>query len=419
MLCSPDQYKYITPLRYENRTDIQSTEDPQPVVEVLVLDVKMHPHFQCGLYDSCKGIYLARLMPALGSSATNFMNYQAEGAVGMGVYFAFNYTDAKEEKVYDHEISECNGFTDTDGEWKTCPCDGCQAMCDAQYDNHSVVVEPINLTEGLSPISLSIYTGAAVVLSIIILIVRHYFNHQFHNVQRSLSIEDPITGQQKVVNPDNLSCSQTYFHYHAQLCSKHPVPIMIMSVVLCLLLSLGLIFIKIESDPNQIWVNEDSDTGKQAKYYKDTYGPYYRQEQAFFAFPYNNTVITKENLLELLDLQEKIQQYNASDGTNLDDICYKPIAGKGCAIQSPLNYWQANRTKVMEDPHIVLTPSCMVYEYIYTLIFFLIFLIFFHFFCLYYCIDLILIPLPVLVKSVLHVKRQSYGDMKVVDVMQM
>jgi Niemann-Pick C1 protein len=42
-----------------------------------------------------------------------------------------------------------------------------------------------------------------------------------------------------------------------------------------------------------------------------------------------------------------------------DDFCFKPISGKGCIITSAMQYWQANLTRLLDDPDIKETTKCI------------------------------------------------------------
>jgi hypothetical protein len=44
--------------------------------------------------------------------------------------------------------------------------------------------------------------------------------------------------------------------------------------------------------------------------------------------------------------QDLITYTPASDGTVLDDICFKPVFGKGCLIETPADYFRSNATVV-------------------------------------------------------------------------
>ena len=59
--------------------------------------------------------------------------------------------------------------------------------------------------------------------------------------------------------------------------------------------------------------------------------------------------------------QEQIATTADRHGNTLDDLCYKPIRGKGCIIESPLNYWRSDRSSVMKATprEIQLATACV------------------------------------------------------------
>ena len=63
-------------------------------------------------------------------------------------------------------------------------------------------------------------------------------------------------------------------------------------------------------------------------------------------------ILTRRNLELLLTLQQAISDAVDSAGTSLSDICYRPIAGKGCLIQTPLDYFRSDAALVA-----TLTPA--------------------------------------------------------------
>jgi Niemann-Pick C1 protein len=50
-------------------------------------------------------------------------------------------------------------------------------------------------------------------------------------------------------------------------------------LALTAVLSLGLVNVKIESDPENLWVSKDSTTYKQQQQFKDRFGAFFRTEQ--------------------------------------------------------------------------------------------------------------------------------------------
>lgn len=62
------------------------------------------------------------------------------------------------------------------------------------------------------------------------------------------------------------------------------------------------------------------------------------------------------------NLQSKIERGTVEflgDTYSIDDLCYKPIEGKGCLITSPMDFWQMDVTKMNNDPDIKETAKCL------------------------------------------------------------
>ena len=157
-------------------------------------------------------------------------------------------------------------------------------------------------------------------------------------------------------------------------------------------------------DPNTIWVPPTASTSQQKAYFDAAFDPFFRVNQVIIALddslpscdseatPYNafapmsarvlsggdavghlnsgpslvsfgfgvlrdgstctnlssvaSGLLTRDAMLAMLDLQELIAATEDSAGTVLDDICYKPIAGKGCLLQTPVDYFRSDRSIV-------------------------------------------------------------------------
>jgi len=68
-------------------------------------------------------------------------------------------------------------------------------------------------------------------------------------------------------------------------------------------------------------------------------------------------------LTQILDIQEYIMtdlwvDYNGRNYT-IHDLCYKPVPGKDCVVQSPLEYWQSNRTTLMNSEPYQYMYNCL------------------------------------------------------------
>lgn len=79
------------------------------VVEVAVANVTMNKQFACGAYDASKTTPFAKLMPAIGGSASNFFEYQSTNGVGYGQLFYFEYSN---ETGLNPAALPCYNYTD-------------------------------------------------------------------------------------------------------------------------------------------------------------------------------------------------------------------------------------------------------------------------------------------------------------------
>jgi Niemann-Pick C1 protein len=46
------------------------------------------------------------------------------------------------------------------------------------------------------------------------------------------------------------------------------------------------------------------------------------------------------------------------------DICYKPIADKGCLITSPMDFWKMNLQEMKDDTNVKETAKCLKKKFI-------------------------------------------------------
>jgi Niemann-Pick C1 protein len=70
----------------------------------------------------------------------------------------------------------------------------------------------------------------------------------------------------------------------------------------------------------------------------------------------------KEYLEMIYELQTKIEQGTVeflNENYSIDDLCYKPISGKGCLVTSPLDFWKMNLTAMQNDQDIKETAKCL------------------------------------------------------------
>lgn len=172
------------------------------------------------------------------------------------------------------------------------------------------------------------------------------------------------------------------FRVHGKLLSRRPFSLIFIAlpIAAAAALAAGMSQLFIDSDPDTLWIPPDSTTNLQKRYFDAAYDPFFRIEQLLITVDdtasgglanitgrryYRNTtanestqvgVLTAEFLLAALDLQTAIINGTAAvpsadaagaPGTGpfappptvtLNDLCYKPILGEGCLIETPLDY---------------------------------------------------------------------------------
>ncbi|KAJ0410776.1 hypothetical protein ATCC90586_001405 [Pythium insidiosum] len=183
-------------------------------------------------------------------------------------------------------------------------------------------------------------------------------------------------------------------------CCRYAGRVALLSLLVSLLLCLGLLHMVVQTDPQKLWVPPTSAAAHEQQQFNELFGPFFRIEQLIFytdkqaprASPSQSLVsawwraadeqpslevcspseaaasddlIDKKYLLRMAQVETAIREQTATvNGRNvsLEDFCYRPIAGKGCLVTSPFQYWLGNATLLEQDPDIKLTTACQTTE---------------------------------------------------------
>eukprot|EP00039_Didymoeca_costata_P028229 m.20397 g.20397 ORF g.20397 m.20397 type:complete len:898 (-) comp6840_c0_seq1:73-2766(-) len=126
----------------------------------------------------------------------------------------------------------------------------------------------------------------------------------------------------------------------------------IVPVLVCGAGAVGFMNIELESDDTKLYVPQSSPAFDIRDYYDAVYGQNIRIAVIYATGdPNGENIATKEALLGLFDIHESVEDVEAKyDGETytLQDVCIKK-AGR-CVVQSVLEFWQYNITKLREDP---------------------------------------------------------------------
>lgn len=185
-------------------------------------------------------------------------------------------------------------------------------------------------------------------------------------------------------NPDqvNASCCETLgerfenvlrilFSSWGSFCVRHPFLVILGSLIVVTASSSGLIYMRITTDPVELWSSPNSQARQEKNYFDSHFGPFFRTAQLIITTPIIETsiyspyfggsdvpfgaILRKDILHQVLDLQLAIENITAKyegQDVSLNDICLTPLApyNDNCTILSVLNYFQ-NSHEVLD--HII------------------------------------------------------------------
>jgi Niemann-Pick C1 protein len=73
----------------------------------------------------------------------------------------------------------------------------------------------------------------------------------------------------------------TFFRRHGIFVTRHPLLVLLASLLVPILLCIGLIHFKVETRPEKLWVSPGSQTADEKQYFDSHLAPFYRIEQVF------------------------------------------------------------------------------------------------------------------------------------------
>lgn len=163
--------------------------------------------------------------------------------------------------------------------------------------------------------------------------------------------------------------SRSFGHYAQSYASRYPRISIAVSACVSAILASGIFLapgqLIIDSDPDKIWVPLGTPSALEEAFFNAAFDPFYRVNQAIvsLADPADAStgsggeagdggsaagILQKGYFQSVLSLQEALTNTPASDGTVLSDICFKPIEGRGCLIETPLDYFRSNATTLAQ-----------------------------------------------------------------------
>lgn len=110
---------------------------------------------------------------------------------------------------------------------------------------------------------------------------------------------------------------------------------------------------RLETDPQNLWVSHDGRTYKQQDYFNQNFGAFFRTNQLIISHKNPNETTNLFDIPYLLEMYYLVKTIRTrsteSSGKNItiNDFCFKPISGKGCLTPNPADYWKMNITDLL------------------------------------------------------------------------
>ena len=108
-------------------------------------------------------------------------------------------------------------------------------------------------------------------------------------------------------------------------------------------MSLGWIRFEVEKDPVRLCFFSNDAAATEKAFFDNSFGPFYRAEQAFLVNDTNPSgagpVLSYETLMWWFDVEGRVQRLKSpKEGATLQQICYNPT-GAACVVQSVTGYY--------------------------------------------------------------------------------
>ncbi|XP_055914958.1 NPC intracellular cholesterol transporter 1 homolog 1b [Eupeodes corollae] len=347
MTCAQNQSEFLDP-------DVVNNE------YVKAVDYHIDDGFTEKVYDSCKNvIHTATGRPAMDLACgaydaltcnhQRWFNFMGDKTTNEYVPFPINYKfeDESEERRYLGPALSCGSSFENSHK---CSCVDCEESC-------PVGEIPKGEKDGFKIWGLNGVTFiVAVVVGVAIIFLVFVGASGFCRLQFKLP---GICGGFGFMN----HLLYRLFRAWGTFCARNPVLVLAICSWAIGILAYGVRYMKVTTDPIELWSGEDS-TSRQNKNYFDThFGPFYRTNQLFIK-PTNTEYIThtttagemrfgpafeKNFLREVFQLQLQIQDIGAKDGLGLEKICSAPNMYPGekpkiekCLVQSIFGYYKNN-----------------------------------------------------------------------------
>lgn len=392
--CSPNQTQTVNITKVMNVTELGVTREAVVGYQAYVSSTFAERAFQ-----SCKNVRI----PATGGFAISTMcgrfgaklctaqrwyDFQGDSSNGLApldIDFRLikpgDTTGLPEGVVpYNGQALKCNENTPSGGQ--ACSCQDCEEACPS-------VPPPLPPPEPLYLFGLDGFLVISIILLCLLissfllyLIVSCLMNsrkgkdaEKGKKIGKSKDqISNPITHRD--IHPSEVTCADrnsltaqaflsSQFQAWGTLIATYPLTVLLVSAVVVAVFSAGLKGIELTTDPVELWSAPNSRARQEKDFHDKHFTPFFRTNQLILTAPgreghmYDSLlfgqqnfsgIVSKDLILELLELQKKIQNIefwseDLNRTANLKDVCYAPLNPSNpsltdCAVNSLPQYFQ-------------------------------------------------------------------------------
>lgn len=380
--CHPRHSTFLMP------TALYETED---MTSVYSTDFIIHPQYTNDTFDSCKNVYSPELnMPSLeilcGSAGRDCTPEKLFSYFGNNDFAPFNitYRWATEDlegvsNIYDNATLTMHPFDvpttpcNSSDPAMHCLCSDCRSSCPTLPETPEEGGLPmVGSIDALTFSLILIYLVGVVV----IVTASCWWSKRYGGSPTAPdNVGDP--GCFEKLSAKMEKSIKRGFSVFARFVAKHPFFFIFVGLVPVLLLSIGIMYLQLTTDPVELWASPTSRSRKDKDYFDSHFAPFYRTTQIIIkAKNYDWFNVTTEPtpgafktyrfgpalnetfLMEVMTLQNEIENLvgklegeNGPENVTLRDVCIKPLAPQedDCLIQSVVNYWQNDPEELQKD----------------------------------------------------------------------
>ncbi|XP_075063346.1 NPC1-like intracellular cholesterol transporter 1 [Mixophyes fleayi] len=380
--CSPNQSLFINVTRTFN-----TTINGKPELGLLEYQCFYQRQFADKTFDSCKNVRL----PSTGGYALDTMcgrygaklctsqrwlDFQGDISNGLApLVIDFRLLDSGTEVgggIVPHDSTVWSCSESPGGqEGNACTCQDCTEAC-PKIPSLEPLPEPFMLAD----------IDGYLIVSIAIFLILIFFFFMFwvitcatNKCKKDKKKEVPrvvyadLNCSEKVSLLTNRSMERTFQWWGTRM-ATYPKTVIGISVIVVVVLSAGMALIKLTTDPVELWSAPNSRARQEKDFHDSHFDPFFRTNQLIITMPnrssytYNSLffgqlnfsgILSPDILLEMLDLQTKLQNIEVwsekhKKNITIRDICYAPLnpsnpSAEDCCVNSLMQYFQNNKTR--------------------------------------------------------------------------